>query len=274
MRQRDDAALGMDRAISRRDFLDGARIALTGSLAYGWFAPTALAAQSPPAPYPPALTGMRGTHDGAWEVAHAARDGKTWDNASTTDTEETYDLVVVGGGISGLAAAYFFRKAAGPGARILVLDNHDDFGGHAKRNEFSAAGRLLIGYGGRRRSSSVAHGARSREDCATSLASTRTSSSRLSIRRSMPGTGWGRASSSTARPGAKTVSCAAGAATRPRGRCHPTVGGATSRARRPSLTPRDVTSCGSTKSRWTISPGCPSRRSGGNCDPSATKTTC
>src|SRR5439155_26715196 len=62
--------------------------------------------------------------------------------------EEAYDLVVVGGGISGLAAAFFYRRAAGPSARILILDNHDDFGGHAKRNEFTHDGRLLIGYGG------------------------------------------------------------------------------------------------------------------------------
>jgi spermidine dehydrogenase len=54
---------------------------------------------------------------------------------------------VVGGGISGLAAAPFFRKA-NPDARILILDNHDDFGGHAKRNEFDVDGKTLIGYGG------------------------------------------------------------------------------------------------------------------------------
>src|SRR6185436_16775329 len=96
--------------------------------------------------YPPARTGLRGTHDGAWEVAHAVRDGRTWDAAR--DTGEVYDLVVVGGGISGLAAAYFYRKAAGRNASILVLDNHDDFGGHAKRNEFTSGGRLIVGYGG------------------------------------------------------------------------------------------------------------------------------
>jgi spermidine dehydrogenase len=62
--------------------------------------------------------------------------------------DDVYDLVVVGGGVSGLAAAYFFREEAGASARILVLDNHDDFGGHAKRNEFTAGGRTLIGYGG------------------------------------------------------------------------------------------------------------------------------
>ena len=67
---------------------------------------------------------------------------------SPTDTGETYDLIVVGGGISGLAAAYFFRKQAGPKSRILILDNHDDFGGHARRNEFRVGGRLLLSNGG------------------------------------------------------------------------------------------------------------------------------
>ena len=65
-----------------------------------------------------------------------------------TDTRETYDLVVVGGGISGLSAAHFYRQRAGQSARILVLDNHDDFGGHAKRNEFHLGGRMLLMNGG------------------------------------------------------------------------------------------------------------------------------
>ncbi len=90
--------------------------------------------------YPPAKTGMRGSHDGSWEVAHGMRDGKTWPDA--VDDKESYDLVVVGGGISGLAAAYFFRKFAGSTSKILILDNHDDFGGHAKRNEF----QMVSGY--------------------------------------------------------------------------------------------------------------------------------
>jgi spermidine dehydrogenase len=98
--------------------------------------------------YPPALTGMRGSHPGSFEIAHALRDGKRWDDGVALDTGEHYDLIVVGGGISGLSAAYFFRKLHGRKSRILVLDNHDDFGGHAKRNEFNAAGRTLIGCGG------------------------------------------------------------------------------------------------------------------------------
>ena len=92
---------------------------------------------------------MRGSHDGSYEVAHSLRDGSFWRNAGEPiDTGETYDLVVVGGGISGLSSARFFREAAGKQARVLILENHDDFGGHAKRNEFNVDGTFLLGYGG------------------------------------------------------------------------------------------------------------------------------
>src|ERR1700691_5874887 len=99
--------------------------------------------------YPPALTGMRGSTDGSFETAHSLRDGTFWKTAGPPiDTRETYDLIVIGGGISGLAAAHFYRAGASPSARILILDNHDDFGGHAKRNELSAGGRMLLANGG------------------------------------------------------------------------------------------------------------------------------
>lgn len=98
--------------------------------------------------YPPELTGMRGNHAGAFEIAHGvAREGKTWPRPAA-QTDDNYDLVVVGGGISGLSAAFLYRQRTGPDAKILVLDNHDDFGGHAKRNEFDVDGHKLIGYGG------------------------------------------------------------------------------------------------------------------------------
>ena len=151
-----DRELGMHRRITRRDFLNGVAIGVGGSLAGAWLpglafgdqAPTP-AAQDMPGYYPPALTGMRGSHPGSFEVAHSLRDGTFWDSAGKPlETGETYDLVVVGGGLSGLAAAYFFRKHAGVSARILILDNHDDFGGHAKRNEFRPGGRLLLTNGG------------------------------------------------------------------------------------------------------------------------------
>lgn len=99
-------------------------------------------------PYPPALTGWRGDHVGSFEVAHALSwRGATWPTPDTL-TDDVYDMVVVGGGLSGLAAALMYRQRVGRDARILVLDNHDDFGGHSKRNEFDVDGKHLIGYGG------------------------------------------------------------------------------------------------------------------------------
>jgi spermidine dehydrogenase len=98
--------------------------------------------------YPPLRTGMRGSHAGSFEVAHQLRDQRAVDTASATHTGETYDLVVVGGGLSGLGAAHYFVKNVGRSARVLVLDNHDDFGGHAKRNEFVVDGKTIVLNGG------------------------------------------------------------------------------------------------------------------------------
>lgn len=138
--------LGLNVAISRRDFLNGAALA-AGAAATGIAAPVEAAEAST---YPPALTGLRGQHDGSFEVMHQIRDTAFWDKAgSPQETNEVYDLIVVGAGISGLAAAFLFRQQNGPKSKILILDNHDDFGGHAKRNEFtSKSGKFLLGYGG------------------------------------------------------------------------------------------------------------------------------
>src|ERR1700735_4255541 len=140
--------------ITRRDFLDGVAVtagAVAGASLPGVAAPAAVqasASQDAADYYPQTLTGLRGNHPGSFEAAHALRDG---DSESQVDiavpTGETYDLVVVGGGISGLAAAHFYR-AQRPQARILILDNHDDVGGHAKRNEFALEGRLALMNGG------------------------------------------------------------------------------------------------------------------------------
>jgi spermidine dehydrogenase len=151
-----DHELGMDRPITRRDFLNGVAIGVGGTLASAWLPGLSFAentvppgAQNAPGYYPPALTGMRGSHPGSFETAHSLRDGTFWDSVGKPiDTGENYDLVIVGGGLSGLAAAYFYRQRAGNSARILIVDNHDDFGGHAKRNEFRPAGRLLLTNGG------------------------------------------------------------------------------------------------------------------------------
>jgi spermidine dehydrogenase len=150
MSDRSDRELGMHRNITRRDFLNG--IAVTaGAALMPWpdFAGGDSDPTKSPDYYPPALTGLRGSHPGSFDVAHSLRDGTFWDTAgSPQDTSETYDLIIVGGGISGLSAAYFYRKLAGANARILILDNHDDFGGHAKRNEFRVGNAFRLGYGG------------------------------------------------------------------------------------------------------------------------------
>ncbi len=110
-----ERALGMDRPISRRDFVNGVSAAAAGALLLPkWalamedgqdFAPEQAAGY-----YPPAMTGMRGDHPGSFEVAHALRDRRSVDLTSATHTGETFDLVVVGAGMSGLAAAYYFYE--------------------------------------------------------------------------------------------------------------------------------------------------------------------
>jgi spermidine dehydrogenase len=141
-----DHELGMHRDITRRDFIHDVSLASLG-LALPAAAWAGAASSGTVAYYPPALTGLRGSHPGSFEVAHAlAREHKVFDQPRQLD--EFYDLVVVGGGLSGLAAAYFYRKLHGADARILILDNHDDFGGHAKRNEFHQGGALRLAWGG------------------------------------------------------------------------------------------------------------------------------
>ena len=158
-----DRELGMGRKITRRDFLNGFSLGVSsallaskaGLLAALEGAASDQAHQTAGVPgmaaeyYPTVQTGMRGSYDATYKYAHMLRDGAFWKAApKPSQITESYDLVVVGGGISGLAAAYFYQQKAGRNARILILDNHDDFGGHAKRNEFTAGGRLVLSYGG------------------------------------------------------------------------------------------------------------------------------
>ncbi|MFK8049277.1 MAG: NAD(P)-binding protein [Halioglobus sp.] len=148
----EDRRLGMHQAITRRDLLQGAGVVAAAALIPGRAvgASSSVASVAGPAHpyYPPSKTGLRGSHTGSFEVAHAvAREGKRdWGPVMSPDSD-VYDLVIVGAGISGLSAAHFYRKEH-PAARILILENHDDFGGHAKRNEFDVDGHTLLGYGG------------------------------------------------------------------------------------------------------------------------------
>ena len=153
MTRKTDKQLGMHRAITRRDFVQGSSLAVLGAVTSGAISVTTMAAEntalalSTDGYYPPTKTGMRGSHNGAYEVAHAlARQGARFDNP--IETEEEFDLVVVGAGISGLAAAHYYQERFGKDARILLLDNHDDFGGHAKRNEFHQGGSMVLSLGG------------------------------------------------------------------------------------------------------------------------------
>ena len=131
--------------IKRRDFINGSAVAIAGSLS-GAF--SRLSEGSEPSTYPPALTGLRGSHPGSNAVVHQ----HVWGGGLSTDhvreTDELYDLVIVGAGLSGLAAAVFYRQQHGVDKKILILDNHDDFGGHARRNEHLIDGKTLITYGG------------------------------------------------------------------------------------------------------------------------------
>lgn len=153
VKRKTDKQLGMHRSITRREFVQGSSLAVLGAVTSGAVSVTATAAENTASAlstdgyYPPTKTGMRGSHNGAYEVAHAlARQGARFDNP--IETEEEVDLVVVGAGISGLAAAHYYQERFGKDARILLLENHDDFGGHAKRNEFHQGGSMVLSLGG------------------------------------------------------------------------------------------------------------------------------
>ena len=132
-------------SITRRDFINGVSYGLAASVAPIDFLE---AKNIDPYRYPPALTGIRGNHPGSFDHAHrlALAGGNFFDQV--IDLGETNDLIVVGAGISGLSASYFYQERTNSKQKILILDNHDDFGGHAKRNEFQVNGREMLTYGG------------------------------------------------------------------------------------------------------------------------------
>ena len=134
--------------IARRDFINGTLMVAGASMLPFKSTSQAVMAALKPEYYPPALTGLRGSHPGSNEHAHSQAWTKQTDWGPTTDLKEEYDLVVVGGGLSGLSAAYFYQQEHGRDKKVLILDNHDDFGGHAKRNEHTMDGVTRISYGG------------------------------------------------------------------------------------------------------------------------------
>jgi len=134
----------MTSRITRRDFIDGFACAVVAGGAGASFAQNA--ADTPGAPYPPGRTGYVGGRPEDFAIAHGIRDGRRYE-LSAAQVSEHYDVVVIGAGLGGLASANYLRLAR-PQARILIIDNHDEFGGHARRNEFNVDGRFLLGYGG------------------------------------------------------------------------------------------------------------------------------
>jgi spermidine dehydrogenase len=154
-----EKALGLDQNITRRDFLNSTLLASGGALLSS-VTPTQLMARNSAKSSPSAddWTGYGGVGDYAnsngnttavFEAGHRIRDGEfETAPANFIDTGETYDCAIVGGGISGLAAALIFHRKAGEGKTSLVLDNHPVFGGEAKRNEFLVDGHRLIAHQG------------------------------------------------------------------------------------------------------------------------------
>ncbi len=139
--------LGMDRPITRRDFLQGVAFGAAG-FALGCRGEKNDRAMSQ-TPYPPDLSGLRGQDEASMKLGHRVRDGEFAQlPSSAIDTGEEYDLVVIGAGLAGLAAAYVYHREKKGRCRILIIDNHDDFGGHARRNTFHHQGTTLIAQGG------------------------------------------------------------------------------------------------------------------------------
>jgi spermidine dehydrogenase len=133
----------LNKNISRRDFLNGTLLATGTALL-----PSSVLGANSPSVYPPLLNGMRGSNNASFKFAHALAMGGKKSFGRSEHLKEDYDLVVVGGGISGLSAAHFYQQLAGKNKKILILDNHDDFGGHARRNEFTIKGKTYLNYGG------------------------------------------------------------------------------------------------------------------------------
>lgn len=138
----------MTTGITRRDFLNAALIG-AGAALLQLPAPIRLFAQTNSWDGYGGIGDYAGSHGNTENIvryAHSMRDGN-YDviPPDTVDTGEVFDLVVIGGGMSGLGAAFHFKKSKNRGQKCLIIENHPVFGGESKRNEFVVNGQRLIG---------------------------------------------------------------------------------------------------------------------------------
>jgi len=148
----DQTAVELDPGITRRDILNASLLGAGAALLHGCGGASSggeTAAAGPGAEWngPSGIGDYRGSNGTTWqtmEAGHRIRDGAFADAAKIRDTGEHYDLIIVGGGFSGLGALHAFRKKH-PRGTCLLLDNQEVFGGYAKANEFEVDGHRIAG---------------------------------------------------------------------------------------------------------------------------------
>lgn len=152
MKRGGKADLGMDAPITRRDFVNGVLVGAGAALLWPRTAALADAIAATLDPSGSPWTGYGGVGDYRWSngnteavinAAHGIRDGLYPDTTGSA-VEESVDVVIVGGGFSGITAAYEFNRRRKPGQTCLLLENHPMFGGEARQNEFDVDGRRLV----------------------------------------------------------------------------------------------------------------------------------
>ena len=143
--------------ITRRDFIAGSLIGAGSALLYAnapWSFSNSRPKNNPIGIFNDPWTGFGGVGDygisngnvaSTRDAAHLIRDADIKEIVKTAEeTNEEYDMVVIGGGFSGIGSAYEFKKVYGDKKKCLILENHPVFGGEAKLNEFDVDGYRIF----------------------------------------------------------------------------------------------------------------------------------